>query len=104
MSITSATDRLASTRRAPSRPMVGALLLVVGLIAVVVAIAVSGTASTDGRLSAGPPRIDAPALTGLIGAPDLSVPGGTFRDPSSHALLAVGTSAVPQRASGHGPQ
>ena len=104
MSISSATDRLSTPGRV--QPLhLAAALLAIGLITLVVAIVISSTTSTDGRLSAGPRALDAPrshAMTGLIGAPDLRVPSGTFRDPASQALLAAGTRAAPQAEPGLG--
>jgi hypothetical protein len=96
MSISSATDRLASPWRVQARDVVVALLLAIGLAVVVIAIAVSSTTSTDGRLSARPRPIEAlqsHAMTGLIGAPELSVPSGTVRDPVTHAVATTARSA-----------
>ena len=80
MSISSATDRLASRPRVQPRHIVGPLLLAIGLIAVAVAIAISSTNSTVGRLSARPGTINAtqsqPARQSAA-APVSSVPGGT---------------------------
>ena len=102
MSISSATDGLASPWRVQARDVVGALLLAIGVVVVVIAIAVSSTTSTDGRLSARPRPIEAlqsHAMTGLVGAPELSVPSGTFRDPVTHA---VATTARPAGSGGLG--
>ena len=101
MSISSATDRLSTLRRVERAHLGGGLFLAIGLITLVVAIAVSSTTPTDGRLTAGPRPIDAPrsrAMTGLIGAPDLSVPSGKFRDPVTHAVLTVDTPATRSQA------
>jgi hypothetical protein len=105
MSISSATDRLASPPRVEARHIVSALLLSIGLVVVVIAIAISSTTSTDGRLGTGPRPLDGPrshALTGLIGAPELSVPIATFRDPVTHAALAAGAPATSQAEPGLG--
>lgn len=59
MSISSATDRLATPPRVEPRHIVGPLLLAIDLIAVAVAIAISSTTSTVGRLSARPGTINA---------------------------------------------
>ena len=105
MSITSATDRLASPRRVQPRHIVGALLLAIGLIAVAVTIAISSTTSTAGRLSALPGTINAtqshPAAQST-GAPASTQPAGAFRDPVTHALLTVGTPPAPQAQPGPG--
>lgn len=105
MSISPATDRLASPRRGQHRNMVGVLLLAVGLIAIVVAIAISSTTSGTGRVSARPAAINAtrsrPAAR-PTGATVSGVHGGTFRDPATHALLAIGSPAAPQAEPGPG--
>ena len=105
MFICSATDRLASRPRVQPRHIVGPLLLAIGLITVAVAIAISSTNSTVGRLSARPGTINAtqsqPARQAAA-APVTSVPGGTFRDPVIHALVAVGAPAAPQEEPGLG--
>ena len=105
MSISSATDRLASPRRLQPRHIVGALLLAIALIAVAVAIAITSTTSTAGRPSARPGTINAtqshPAAE-PTGVSDTNLAGGAFRDPVTHALLAVGTPAAPQAQPGPG--
>jgi hypothetical protein len=101
MSISSTTDRLPSPRRMQPRHMVGALLLAIGLIAVVVAIAISSTTSTVSRPNAHPATINATQPTDGL---DSSVPSGTFRDRVTHAVLPAGTATAPQRETGHGPQ
>ena len=107
MSISSATDHLVSTRRVQPRHMVGALLLAVGLIAVVVAIAISSAASSVSRPSAGPATITATPSQPTVqptGAPLSSVPGQTFRDPATHALLPVGIPTLQHGETRHGGQ
>jgi hypothetical protein len=98
MSISTATDRLAFPRRVQPRHLVGGLLLAIGLIAVVVAIAISSTAtstSQTARLATNHPTQSQPVAQ-PTSAPAPSVPSGTFRDPVTHALLAVGNPPVPQ--------
>jgi hypothetical protein len=106
MSISSATDRVvASSRRVQPGHMVGVLLLAIGLIAIVVAIAISSTTSGTGRVSAGPATINAPQshpAAQPTSATVPNVPRGTFRDPVTHALLAVGAPAAPQAEPGLG--
>jgi hypothetical protein len=105
MYISSAADRLAPPRRVQPRHMVGVLLLAIGLIAIVVAIAISSNTSGTGRVSARPATINATSphpLAVPTGATVSSVPGGTFRDPVTHALLAVGIPAAPQAEPGPG--
>lgn len=105
MSISTATDRLVSPRRVRPRHLVGALLLGMGLIAVIVAIAISSTTSSAHRVSA---RQATTSVTQShpaaqpTSAPVSSVSGGTFRDPVTHALLPVGTPTVPEATPGPG--
>lgn len=104
MSISSATDRLASPRRVQPRHIAGALLLAVGLIAVAVTIAISSTTSTAGRLSARPATISArwhPAVE-PTGVSDTNLAGGTFRDPVTHAPHTAGIPPAPQAEPGPG--
>lgn len=102
MSISTATaERFASPRRVRPRHVVGVVLAVIGLVAVVVAIATSSTTSTAGRVSSRAP-VQSPALVQATGTPDSSVPGGTYRDPATHALLTVGTPAAPHAEPGPG--
>jgi hypothetical protein len=105
MSISTATDRLASPRRVQPRRMLGAVLLGISLIAVLVAIAISSTTSSAGRVSARPGTINArqshPAAQ-PTGDPVSSVPRGTFRDPVTRALLPVGTPTASQAEPGLG--
>ena len=105
MSISSATARLASPRRLQPRHMVGALLLALGLIAIIVAFEISSTTSSPIRTGARPAARDATQSRPSAqptGVSAVSVPAGTFRDPVTHALLAVGTSAARRAASGLG--
>ena len=103
MSISSATARLASPRRLQPRHMVGALLLALGLIAIIVAFEISSYSPI--RTGARPAARDATQSRPSAqptGVSAVSVPAGTFRDPVTQALLAVGTSAAPRAASGLG--
>ncbi|MBV8997809.1 MAG: hypothetical protein JO304_02050 [Solirubrobacterales bacterium] len=107
MSISSATDRLPSTRRVQPRHMVGALLLAVGLLAVLLTITISSTTTTASRPTAHPAAINATPshpVTQPTDTLDSNVPSGTFRDPVTHALFPVNTPPAPQRETGHGPQ
>jgi hypothetical protein len=105
MSVSTATDRLPSSRRVPPRHMVGALLLASGIIAVLVLILNSSTTSRTVHMSARPAVISAthshPAAQ-ATSAPVSSVADTTFRDPVTHALLAAGTPATPQAEPGLG--
>ena len=100
MSISSATDRRSSLRRVQPRHLVGGLLLAIGLIAVLVTIAISSTATTAGRQSAQPAPLSAtqshPA-TQPMPAPVSDVPTGTSRYQVTGPLVALGT---PDRSAG----
>jgi len=107
MSISSAPRRLASARFAQPRHVVGAVLLVIGLIVVVIAIANSATTtpSAASRFSARPRPISLTQSTSpaaATGAPVSSVPHGTFRDPVTHALLPADAPVAPQSEPGLG--
>ena len=105
MSTSSPTDRLASPRRVQPRRMVTGLLLAVGLLTLAVVIASSSTTSIAGRMSARPTTINTPprrSVTQPMADPMSPASGGTFRDPVTHALLAVGSTAAPQAAPGLG--
>ena len=102
MSISTATSHLASPRRMQPHHMVGALLLALGLIAVVVAIAISTSSTTSSQPPSARPATINPTPSQPTGAPVPSVPGATFRDPATHALLAVGSQAAPQADSSVG--
>ena len=108
MSITTATDRLSSPQRVQPRHLVGALLLALGLIAVLVTIAISSiTTTTHSRVNAHQATINATQshpVTQPADTLDSNVPSGTFRDPTTHALLPVAPPAAPQRETDHGPQ
>jgi hypothetical protein len=99
MSISTATDRPASPRRVQPPHVVGALLLAIGLIAVVVAIAISSTTSSAGRVSARPDTINTtrshptPEPTSVS---DTNLAGGPSRAPATHAPFPVGTPPAPQ--------
>jgi len=99
------TDRLAPPRRVQPRHMVGALLMAIGLVAVVVAIATSSITSTAGRVTGRAARINTTKPQPVVqptGVSDSSVPGGAFRDPVSHRLLTVGSPATPAAEPGLG--
>lgn len=88
MSISTATDRLAPRRDPkPSRTVLVSLLAAIVLVSAIVALAVSSTASSTGRVA---PR---PAVSGAKPAPSVLSPAsasasrGGFRDPVTHALL-----------------
>jgi hypothetical protein len=101
MSVSTVAHRLTSPNRMQASHMVGVLLLAIGMVAVVVAIATSSTTSSAGKLSARPAAINATPSPSAGGATP-SVPGGTFRDPVTHALLAAGSPAAPQAEPGLG--
>jgi hypothetical protein len=104
MSISKAADRPSAPRRVQRRHLVGALLLAIGLIALVVTIATSSTTTSTSRVNAHPFTINATQSPTAqpTSAPVPSVPGGTFRDPVTHGLLAVDTPAAPQADPGPG--
>jgi hypothetical protein len=80
--------------------VVDALLLAIGLIVSVAAIAIAGTTSNAGRQTARQAAINTtqsyPAAQPTR-APVWGAPGATFRDPATHELLAVHTPTA-QRA------
>ena len=105
MSISTTTDRLAPPRRVQPRHLVGALLLAIGLIAAVAAIAISTTTTNASHPGARPATTTVtqphpPAQP--TGAPVSSASGATFRDPITHALITTGTPPAPQAEPGPG--
>ena len=91
MSITTATERLSPPQRVTPRHRLSALLLAVGLIAVVVAIAITtSTASTGAvRPYAHPARFNPPTVNAVT-----NTPSTTFRDPATHQVLNISPSGV----------
>jgi hypothetical protein len=100
MSISAATDRLSSSRCVQPRHIVDALLMAIGLIAAVAAIAIAGTTSNAGRQTARQAAMN-PTQSYPAAQPTRarvsSAPGATFRDPATHELLTVHTPTA-QRA------
>jgi hypothetical protein len=99
MSISTATDRLSSSRRLQARHVVDALLLAIGLIVSVAAIAIAGATSNASRQIASSATINQtqshPAAQPTR-APVSGAPGATFRDPATHELLNVHTPTAQQ--------
>lgn len=105
MSISSAPDRLSSPRRVQPRHLVGGLILAIGLIAVVVTIAISSTATRTNPQTVHPATISAAqshSATRPMPAPVSSLPTGTSRYRVTGPLVAVGIPDRPVAAPGLG--
>jgi hypothetical protein len=108
MSISVATDRLATTRRRQHRELVtAAVLLAVALVAVIVAITVSSSSSSHASDSARPSNtatLSNPATLRFLptsGGAAATAPNGYVRDPITHAVLPLPAPIANQPGPGH---